>query len=396
MRNISLIFFLITLTVSCRERTKAPVSDVYYTCSMDPQVISDKPGDCPICHMELTAVKRNGKHETTGIQLSDQQLLLGNIRIDTIAPANMNTSLTLHGTIVADASKQSSVSARVTGRIDRLYVKTTGDFISRGAPLYELYSEELNNAKQEYIAALQRKELFRKQSVINFDDIIEGAANKLRLWGMSDKQIQSLEGSSHAGATTTFYSPYSGFITELTAAEGSYIMEGGSIAGITDLSSLWVETEIYASQWSSLPEGGKVNVRIPDAGIETTGRVVFTDPELKYGNGVNVARIAITNPQNKLSPGMAALVEIKSSGNRSIQLPADAVIREKKGATVWIRTRHNTFQSRMVETGAENNGSVEILNGLDTGDVVVVSGAYLLNSEYIFKRGPDPMSSHNH
>ena len=155
--------------------------DTFYTCSMDPQVISDKPGKCPICKMELTAVEKSSVKQTDDIQLSDQQIQLGNIQTDTISSDEIGRQVVLTGTLNLNGAKASSVSARIMGRIERLYVKNVGDYVSRGIPLIELYSEELNNAKQEYLLALQRRKLFTEQSIMNFEDIIQ-AAGKLRLF----------------------------------------------------------------------------------------------------------------------------------------------------------------------------------------------------------------------
>ncbi|MGZ8553598.1 MAG: efflux RND transporter periplasmic adaptor subunit, partial [Chitinophagaceae bacterium] len=180
---------------------------------MDPQVVSDRPGKCPICKMELTAVKKSSVKQSDDLQLSDQQIQLGNILTDTISSGNMGDEIVLLGTLTLNGMKASSVSARVMGRVEKLYIKNVGDYVSKGAPLYELYSEELNNAKQEYILALQRRKLFTEQSVIDFESIIQSARNKLGLWGMSEGQIKDLENQVQPSLTTTFYSRENGYVT---------------------------------------------------------------------------------------------------------------------------------------------------------------------------------------
>jgi Cu(I)/Ag(I) efflux system membrane fusion protein len=363
---------------------------------MDPQVISDKPGKCPICKMELTAVKKSSVKQTDDIQLSDQQIQLGNIQTDTISSGEIGDEVVLTGTLNLNGSKASSISARIMGRIERLYVKNVGDYVSKGMPLIELYSEELNNAKQEYILALQRRKLFTEQSIINFEDIIQSARNKLQLWGMSDFQIKALENEKQTPLTTTFYSNKNGYITSVDVTEGSYVMEGGTIIQLADLSSLWAEAQVYATQISQIPHVGSARVQIPDAGLEVNGKIEFSNPELSPDSRINIVRITVPNREKKLRPGMSAYVRFKTTEKNTLNLPTDAVIRESKGATVWLKTGNNTFRSQMVSTGLENNGVVEITSGLKKGDVVVVRGTYLLNSEFIFKRGTDPMSAHSH
>ena len=396
MRIIFIVIAFSLLFAACKNKKVVTDPDVYYTCSMDPQVISDRPGKCPICKMELTAVKKNSVKQTDDLQLSDQQIQLGNIQTDTIASANMGDDIVLLGTLNLNGMKTSSISARIMGRVEKLYVKNVGDYVAKGSPLYELYSEELNNAKQEYILALQRRKLFTEQSVIDFETIIQAARNKLRLWGMSEQQVKDLENQQQTAATTTFYSSENGYVTAVDITEGSYIMEGGTIIQLADLSTLWAEVQVYATQLSQIPRGGKATVQIPDAGVELTGKIEFANPEISPDSRINLVRITVPNQGNKLKPGMPAYVRVNTSNKYALSLPTDAVIRERKGATVWLKTGDNTFRSQMVTTGIESDGIVEITQGLKQGDIVVVSGAYLLHSEFIFKRGTDPMAGHSH
>jgi Cu(I)/Ag(I) efflux system membrane fusion protein len=396
MKKTLLIILSFIFIASCKNKKTAKQEDIFYTCSMDPQVISDKPGKCPICGMQLTPVKKNSVKNTDDIELSDQQIQLGNIHVDTIRKAGMANTIELSGTLNSNASQSSSVSARVMGRIEKLYIKTTGDYISKGAPLYELYSEELNSAKQEYIAALQRKDLFKEQTLIDFDKLIESARTKLRLWGMTEKQVVALEKQKQASLTTTFYSTESGYITSLEVTEGGYVMEGGTIVQLTDLSTLWAEAQIYTSQLYKVPKGAVATVYIPGINEEIKGRIEFANPEVASDTRINLLRVVIPNRNNQLKPGMSVLVRVETTNINSLALPTDAIIHEAKGATVWLQTGKNRFRNAMVITGLETNGLTEITSGLKEGDIIVVEGTYLLHSEFIFKRGADPMATHNH
>ena len=219
-----------------KEILKEP--DTYYTCSMDPQVVEYKPGKCPICHMELTKVKKSNGEKKDEIQLSEQQIQLGNIHTDTIRDGTIGDQLVLTATLNFDQMKSSAVSSRVMGRVEKLYFKNPGDYVRKGSPLYDLYSEELNNAKQEYLLALDRKKAFAGETVIDFDQLLQSAKNKLLLWGMSEAQVQELAKSNKTTPATTFYSTASGYITTLDIREGDYVMEGGTIVKLADLSSL--------------------------------------------------------------------------------------------------------------------------------------------------------------
>ncbi|MGZ8525917.1 MAG: efflux RND transporter periplasmic adaptor subunit, partial [Chitinophagaceae bacterium] len=220
--------------------------------------------------------------------------------------------------------------------------------------------------------------------------------NKLGLWGMSEQQVKDLENQKQLSLTTTFYSSENGYVTSVDITEGGYIMEGGTIVQLADLSSLWAEAQVYATQLSKIPRGVIAKVEIPDAGIELSGRIEFANPEILPDSRINVVRITIPNQGGKLRPGMPVYVRVTTANKFALSLPADAVIRERKGETVWLKTGDNTFRSQMVTTGMESDGIVEITQGLKQGDIVVVRGTYLLHSEFIFKRGTDPMSGHSH
>jgi membrane fusion protein, copper/silver efflux system len=382
--------------IACQNKKVSKIDDVFYTCPMHPEMISNKPGNCRICRMQLVPIEKKPVHKQGDLQLNDQQIQLGNIHTDTIRSGQMGEELLLTGILNMNGKSSTSVNARVMGRIERLYVKNVGDYVSKGMVLYELYSEELNNAKQEYILALQRKKLFSKETVIDVQDMLEPSKNKLRLWGLSEAQINALDSYEQAPLTTSFYSTESGYITSVNVTEGSYVMEGGTIIQLADLSTLWAEAQVYATQVLRIPGGGRATVQIPDAGIELNGKIEFANPELSPDSRITLVRITIPNQGNHLRPGMSAFISIKTAERYTLSLPTDAVIREKKGATVWLQTGRNTFRSQMVTTGIESNGITEISHGLKAGDVVVVSGTYLLHSEYIFKNGVDPMQGHKH
>ena len=392
---IALCLLLIT---SCKSKTQTAAvdPDIYYTCSMDPQVVESRPGTCPICHMELTPVKKSNQQENNNeLALSPEQMQLGNIHMDTIRNKFFNNQMILTGTLTFDQTKVNDVSARVSGRIEKLYFKTIGEYVTKGAALYDIYSEELNNAKQEYLLALQKKKALGN-SVINFDDVIDAAKNKLLLWGMSEQQVKNLNKDASASLQTTFFSPASGYITQLNLQEGDYVAEGGSIVKLAGLSTLWVEAQVYATQLSQLSGAKNVMVEIPDLpGKKIEGKISFQNPELNPAARINLIRISIANEGNQLKPGMAAYITVKTGGVNALFLPSDAVLRDGKMAMVWLQISQNKFKSVMVETGIESGDKIEITSGIHEDDVVVTSGAYLLQSEYIFRKGAEPMAGMN-
>lgn len=359
---------------------------------MDPQVVEYKPGTCPICKMDLTPVKKRKGESQGELELSDQQIQLGNIQVDTIRNGTIGDQLILTASLNFDQSKLYAVSSRVMGRVEKLYFKNLGEYVKKGAPLYEMYSEDLNNAKQEYLLAVDKKNAFSDQTIIDFDQLIQSAKNKLLLWGLNETQINELGSTKKASPITTYYSTAGGYITELDIREGDYVMEGGTIVKLADLSTLWVEAQVYSSQLADLQENSMVTVQLPDFNNkEIKGKLEFVNPEINQATRINLIRISIPNPGNYLKPGMSAYVLLKSPRRKSLSLPIDAVIRDGKGATVWVQTGKNTFKNLMVQTGLESDDRIEIISGLSEGDIVVLQGAYLLHSEYVFKKGANPM-----
>jgi len=392
---ITLLLLVLIVFASCKagkKNTAKSDSDVYYTCSMDPQVVESHPGKCPICLMELTAVHKSKQQHADEIKLSPEQIQLGNIRVDTIQSGSIGNQTVLTGTVNFDQSSLDAVSARTAGRVEKLYYKNIGDAIPKGARLYDLYSEELNNAQQEYLLILQKQKALGN-AIVNYDDLAQSAKSKLLLWGMTEPEIAALAATGKSAATTTFYSTAGGTITELDVKEGDYITEGGTIVKLAGLSNLWVEAQVYTSQLSGFDPNSTVNIQFPDLpGKTVQGKITFVNPEINPDNRINMVRIAVSNKDNLLRPGMPAYVTIKDPQRKMVSLPSDAVLRGAGMNMIWVQTAQNTFKSRMVQTGQEGDGFVEIKSGLQPGDAVVTSGAYLLQSEYIFRNGADPMA----
>lgn len=391
-KYIIIIISALFVLASCKSKKATLVNkDEYYTCSMHPQIMQDKPGNCPICHMELIVVKRTNT-AADEIMLNDEQIRLGNIQTDTIRNGMIGDKVILTATLNTDESRVNSINARIMGRIDRLYFKNMGDFVSKGAHLYDLYSEELNNAKQEYIAALEKQQTL-DNSIIDFNRLLQSAKQKLLLWGMSEAQVNELAKTKKASPLTSFYSNESGFITELPVMEGQYVSEGSTIVKLADLSSLWAEAQVYTSQLSAIDLKGIATVQFPDIpGKEWKGKIEFANPEIVSDSRLNLIRVSIPNPNGLLKPGMPAYVSIKSKELNTLTLPSDAVLRDGKMNVVWVQSGKNRYKMKMVQTGLESGDRLEIKSGLQNGDVVVTRGAYLLNSEFVFKKGGNTMA----
>ncbi len=380
------------ILASCKHPKETVVNDnIFYTCSMHPQVMEPHPGMCPICGMALIKAKQNINAGTGEVILSAQQIQLGNIHADTIRNTAMGDETILTATLNYDQQKFSSISSRVTGRIERLYHKNVGYLIKKGEPLMDIYSEGLNAAKEEYMLALEREKKL-SGALIDFEQVVNSAKAKLLLLGMNEAQINGLAASNKATATTTFFSNESGYITELDVQEGDYVNEGGLIVQLAGLSTLWAEAQAYTSQFSMLDTKGSILIKVAGMDKVIVGKPVFINPEISPDKRINLVRVTIPNEGGFLKPGMPVSMVLKSAKHQGIFLPADALLRNADGASIWIKTSETGFKNKMVTTGLEGDGKIEILSGLEHGDIVVISGAYLINSEYIFRHGASPMA----
>lgn len=385
MKNDCIIALLMIIFLSCEQQQAPADPDVYYTCSMDPQVVEYQPGTCPICKMDLTPVRKSQNAHPDELSLSEQQITLGNIKTAAPGKGGIHDKLVLTATIQADKSKINAVSARVAGRIERLWVKNTGDYVSKGAPLYDLYSEVLYNAKLEYAQLIEKNNQSAQQA--DLPRLLEAAKNKLLLWGLTEKQIAELASQKNIPPVSRFYSPYSGYLTQLMLREGAYVMEGGLVLELTDLSEVWLEAQVYSSQLAQIDLGAKAVASFPGMeALNTPVSINLVYPELEPGSRINLLRATLSNPNGRLRPGSPAYLTLISTGTQALTLPVQAVLRGKNEARIWVKKDHNLFKMRKVITGIENGEQIEILSGLTPDEEIVVSGAYLLNSEFVFKR----------
>jgi Cu(I)/Ag(I) efflux system membrane fusion protein len=397
IKTIGFLFIVFALLVACNSKNKedhsAHQSDegVYYTCSMDPQVKEDKPGKCPICHMDLTPMKKDNS-ASNEIMLSDQQIKLGNINVQTISETENSLRESYTGVLTLNQEKIKSISARAMGRIEKLYFKTEGDYIKKNQAVYQLYSEDIAIAKQDYFTAYKQLSMpgdFGK----NAKSMLNAAKQKLLFFGLSNSQIESIKSTSQISPYTTFYSTYSGYISEITTTEGSYVMEGAAIIKLADLSSLWLETQVNVNYAKSLKIGQSAKLSFTDyPNTDVNAKISFINPEINSDSRLLLIRMEVPNSNLLLKPGMQSVAKLTQSNLKAIFIPIDAVIRDENASYIWVEKSHGIFENVMVETGAEADGMIEIKSELDPSKKVVVTGAYAINSEYKFRKGSDPMA----
>jgi Cu(I)/Ag(I) efflux system membrane fusion protein len=365
-----------------------------YTCPMHPTVVEDKPGSCPICSMDLVPVNRI--EPTQGhIMLSDNQLKLANISVQKVSNKPFGESSRINGRIAVNKEGSEVISSRVGGRIEHLAVRETGVFINSGTPLYTIYSEDLLTLQQEYLLAKEQHDAFGA-SEARYKSFLDASTNKLLLYGLTRSQIRDLKKES-IRPFVTFASPASGIVTEIDIAEGQYVSEGQVMYKLEKLDKLWVEAELYPHEISNLKPGDVIEVRVDGHATDAiNAKVTFLNPEVRTNTQVIILRAEIDNPGFKLKPGQQVSITLRDTERETLTVPADAVIRSEKGSHVYLLSGKNTFVPRLVKTGDENADEVEITEGIMEGDSIAASGAYLIYSEFVLKKGGDPMSGHSH
>ncbi|TDN36210.1 efflux RND transporter periplasmic adaptor subunit [Hymenobacter sp. UV11] len=397
---------------------KATATAAVYTCPMHPAVREAQPGSCPICGMDLVktsarpaaqkmtpaemAAMPGGASARTDLVLTAQQVELGNIQTEVIGSKPVENELpaataVLTGTVVADAQRTESVSSRVAGRVEKLYVRQTGQVLRRGAPLFAVYSEQLETLQREYLLALAQDLQVPEPTYRRF---AEATAQKLRLLGVSAGQLRALAAGGRPTALVTYYSPRTGTVQSLRVVQGQYVAEGSPLLTLTDLSQVWVEAQLVPADAGRLPLGTRVAVQVAGQPQSLAGKVVFLSPELSGGSQITLARIAVPNPGGRLQPGAQANVLLAApaaapaaptaAGPTPLRVPQAALIHDGAASYVWTQTGTRQYRRVRVQAGEGTAATVPILSGVQPGDRVVVAGAYLLQSEFTLRQGaPD-------
>jgi Cu(I)/Ag(I) efflux system membrane fusion protein len=397
IKYLAVALLFVTITVACKQKPQQvnkEVSKFYYTCSMHPQVHLDHDGNCPICGMKLIKVEVTGDNERMAgdkITLTASQIQLAGIETDTVRAQNIGSQKTLTGTVTTNENQAEQMSARIPGRIQQLFVRTVGEKINAGQPIYSIYSEDLMEAEKEYLLAQQQQKVLNNPDV-DYKQLMAAAENKLKLWGLTAAQIRSLGSSGKASATVTVMSKINGTVSDISVHEGDYVTEGMPILKTQGLNSLWVEAQLYAAEAGTYKENDQVSISFPDLGGQMIhGKVEFINPELSDASKIDLVRISVPNPQGLIKPGMLAYISVTTGKQQSLAIPVTAIMSGGNGDKVWVKNADGSFSPKMVKLGTGNQTFVPVLAGLNAGDVVVTNGVYLLNSEAIFKNGNNQM-----
>lgn len=324
------------------------------------------------------------------ILISNNDRLLANIRTEEAVVKNISEVTTLVGKTAIDERQVSVLTARVKGRLDELFIRNPGEYVSKGETVYSIYSEELLADENDDLTALEQYEKAVTQKAMAAE-LLAAARKKLSRWTLTENQIKELEQSKKITPLIRFYSPHSGYLMELPVREGEYVDVGAPLLKLSDLNTLWIETQVYSNEVKYLKQNPAIQIEFETFPNETfKGEIVFDNPTLEDNKKINLVRIQVQNASHKIKPGMMVYIYLKRNEKKALVIPKSALLMESS-ISVWIEVDDRMFEQRMVTVGIDNKKEIEILSGLKQGEKVVVSGAFYLKSESVIQQGGGTM-----
>lgn len=382
----------------------AQVAQVW-TCSMHPQIKLPKPGKCPICFMDLIPLNTtdSGELGPRQLRMSETARQLAQIETSPVIRGNATAEVRLYGKLAIDESRLATITARFGGRIDKLYVNTTGEIVKRGEKLADLYSPELLSARKELRQALislaavsqSNSDILKSTS----EATVSSAREKLRLLGLSGDQISKLETDSQEGDHIAITAPSNGTVIEKMVVEGDYVETGMALFKLADLSKMWVVMEAYETDLPSLSIGEQISFGATAFPGETfTAKISFINPTFEPMTRTASVRAVVENSGGRLKPDMyvtATTLGQSSDSPDNLLVPASAVLITGRRAVVYVDLTNADgplFEGREIEVGSRVGDSYVVLSGLSEGDHVVTNGAFKLDSELQIQAKPSMMA----
>jgi membrane fusion protein, copper/silver efflux system len=333
-------------------------------------------------------------HDMTGMSMGD-----GTVHLDpemarslgvTVVEAElapMRRAIRTTGNVVYDETRLTTVAPKFAGFIERLHVDFTGQAVRRGQPLLEIYSPELVAAQEELLAAVRMETQLRVSASPAVMDrtagLVDAARRRLLLWDISPAQVQQIERSGQVRRTLTMHAPSSGFVIEKMVQAGQAVEMGMPLYRLADLSTVWVEADIYEQDLRFVRLGEAVEVEIAAyPGERFAGRVSYVYPEVRPETRTARVRAALSNPGGRIKPGMFATVGIEAPiSERAVVIPRDAVMYSGTHAMVFVEDAPGMYRMREVRVGGDDAGKTQILSGLLAGERVVARANFLLDAE---------------
>ena len=367
------------------EATSSSDSAEEWICSMHPQIRQNEPGLCPICEMDLIPAGGNESDDPLVLQMTESAVQLANIQTTIVGNRNINggkagKTIQLSGKVQADERLASSQVAHVPGRIEKLYVTFTGEQVSEGQKLADIYSPDLIAAQRELLEAL-------KLQSIN-PNLLEAARNKLRFWKISNNTISNIETSGSVQETFPLFAAESGIVTNRRVSVGDYLKQGEPLFDLMNLLKVWVLFDAYEDDLANVKVGSRIEFTTPTFPNKTfKTRITFIDPLINPKTRTASIRTEVNNSSGQLKPEMFVNGTLKVSSNTKgkskISVPKTSVMWTGKRSVVYVKVPDAevpSFQYREIEIGERLGDSYQVVSGLENGEEVVTYGSFTIDA----------------
>ncbi len=351
-----------------------------WTCSMHPQIMQPKAGDCPICGMNLIIAENSADGlKVDQFKLTKNAMALANIQTTIVGEKNVDgNAIKLSGKIAENEKANAVQISYFSGRIERLNVSFTGEKISKGQLLATIYSPELYAAQQELITVASLKG--------SQPALYKAVRNKLKLWKVSEKQINQIEATGKVKENFPVYSTVSGTVTEKLVEEGDYIKQGQPLLKINNLNTVWANFDVYENQIELFEKGQEVSVSTNAyANKVFKGEVDFIDPILNSKTRTVNLRVVLNNKDDVFKPGMFVSANIDgviNENNEALSIPESAILWTGERSVVYLKTNPDqpVFEMREVMLGNRIENEYEVLEGLFAGNEIVTNGTFTIDA----------------
>ena len=364
-----------------------------WTCAMHPQIRMPKPGNCPICGMELIPVVQNNSFpvDSDAVHLSKEAAELANVSTSVVTRQKAVKEVRMYGKVQADERLLQDQVAQVPGRIEQLAVSVTGESVVKGQELAEIYSPELIAAEHELLETIKTKQ--------SQPELYEASKEKLRHWKLTDNQIASIESAGIVQNNFKVESNTTGTVILRQVNPGDLVSRGSVLFKIADLSKVWVMFDAYESDLRFLRNGEKVAFTLQALpGIDYTGSIAFIDPIIDPVTRVAKVRVETDNRSGNLKPEMFASGIVYSNldeGRNLLVIPASAVLWTGKRSIVYVKQPVDdapVFKLREVELGPVLGERYVIIRGLSEGEEIVSNGTFSIDAASQLEGKPSMMN----
>ena len=363
------------------QHTTEIAGETVWTCSMHPQIRQGEPGDCPICGMDLIPLDNDDGEELDpmAVSMSPTAMQLADIRTAAVGTMDPVKSVRLNGKVQEDERLVFSQSSHIPGRIEKLMVNFTGEFVRKGQAIAYIYSPDLVTAQEE---------LFEAQKIKDTQpQLFNSAKEKLKNWKLSDSQVEQILKVGTPKEEFAVQADVSGYVTEKMVNLGDYIRKGEAIYEIADLSKVWVLFDVYESDMPWIKKGDKVNFTVASLPGETfEGKITFLDPVIDPKTRVAKARVEVPNKDNQLKPEMFASGTVEATlpkKSNNIVVPKTAVMWTGKRSVVYVKNTTGSgvnFMMRDVVLGPGLGDSFIVESGLEEGEEIAVNGTFSIDA----------------